>query len=422
MSRIAVIGAGISGLGAAYFLAGRHQVVLYEAERRLGGHARTLRIDRPGGPTDVDTGFIVYNEANYPLLTALFGRLGVETIPTDMSFGVSYDGGALEFCGSSLSGLFAQRANLFSPHYWAMLRDIQRFFGRAPGLLDAPGDPSLGEALLDMHLGSWMRDRFLVPMGAAIWSMPPGEILAMPAKSFVRFFANHNLLQAMGHRLWRTVAGGSSRYVAALASVLTETRGAEVRSGAPAVRIEPSSQGQHTVITRDGARDTFDEVVLACQADSALSLLADPTDAERAILGAFRYSDNDAVLHNDIRLMPKAKAAWASWVCLASGAGDAPGVSVSYWMNKLQSLPGPPLIITLNPRMEIPDDRVYDRHTFRHPVMSRAAVEAQARIPGIQGRRGLWFCGAWQRYGFHEDGLWSAAEIARLKGVALPWA
>lgn len=421
MSRIAVIGAGISGLGAAYFLARSHEVVLYEAERRLGGHARTRRIDRPGGPTDVDTGFIVYNEVNYPLLTALFRRLGVATIPTDMSFGVSYGGGTLEFSGSSLSGLFAQPANLASPGYWAMLRDIQRFFAAAPGLLEEDGDPTLGEALGRLHLGPWMRDRFLVPMGAAIWSMPPGEILDMPAKTFVRFFANHKLLQASGQHVWRTVAGGSRRYVEPLARELTEQHGAKIRSGVAAVRIEAAPAGGHTVVAGDGSADTFDEVLLACHADAALLLLAEPTAAERAILGAFSFSDNDAVLHGDIRLMPKAKAAWASWVYLASSEAER-GVSVSYWMNRLQRLPGPPLIITLNPRLAIPDNLVYDRHTFRHPVMSRAAVAAQARVPEIQGRRGLWFCGAWQRFGFHEDGLWSAAEVARLKGLALPWA
>lgn len=409
MKRIAVVGAGVSGLGAAHLLAGRGEIVLYEQEARLGGHARTVDVASSVGPLAVDTGFIVYNEFNYPRLTALFAELGINTIPTDMSFGISV--GGLELNGDSIGGLFAQPRNVLSPAFWGMLRDVNRFFLRAVDILESPRDPSLGEWLGELGIGSLARDRFIVPMGAAIWSTPPGELVAMPAKTFVRFFKNHNLLSATGHHLWRTVAGGSRRYVATLAEALRRD-GVAIRTASPVRAIQEFPDGRHEVITADGQRDTFDDVVLACHADTALALLDAPTPAERAVLSAFSFRDNYAVLHGDTSFMPKARAAWASWVFTADDPSATQGLSVTYWMNRLQSLPGPPLLVTLNPARPIVEHTILDRHTFRHPMLTGAAVAAQSRLPEIQGSRGLWFAGAWTRYGFHEDGLESAAWVA----------
>lgn len=424
MARIAVVGAGISGLGAARLLAGPNDVVVFESDGRLGGHARTLEVETAGGSVAVDTGFIVYNEVNYPLLTALFAELAVETIPSDMSFGVKI--GGFEMCASAVPGLFAQKRNLASPKHWLMLRDILTLFRRAPEVLDDPGELTLAELVTRLRLGSTMRDRFLVPMGSAIWSTPPGQILDMPAKTFVRFFMNHNLLSASGHHAWRTVKGGSRVYVAKLAEALKTRFGVEFRSGSKVACIEQRPDKRHEIVTSDGARDAFDQVVLACHSDEALAMLASPTPAERAILGAIPYRDNVTVLHRDTRVMPKARAAWASWVYTADADADAEtaprdDVCVTYWMNRLQNLPGAPLLVTLNPTMPIASDAVIDRHIFRHPVLSREAVAAQGRLSEIQGRRGIWFCGAWTAYGFHEDGLRSAANVAQAKGMKLPW-
>lgn len=417
MARIAIVGSGISGLGAAYLLGQNHETVVFERDAKAGGHARTVTIPRAGGSTAVDTGFIVYNEANYPLLTGLFRDIGVATEPSNMSFGVNYDDGALEFSGGSLNGIFAQRRNIASPRYWAMLRDIMRFFREAPAVLDAHDDPSTAELIKQMGLGRWFRDRFLVPMAAAIWSSPPAQILEMPAKTLVRFFVNHSLLTATKHHAWRTVSGGSRRYVEALEGKLKQ----RVRTGSAVALIERGDDGRPVIVLQNGERETFDEVVLACHADSALALIAEPAADERAVLGAFTFRDNLAVLHGDEAVMPRRKAAWASWVYAAGGPQTAQRLSVTYWMNNLQNLPGQPLFVTLNPNRDIREETVRDRYTFRHPVFTRGAIAAQQAIPAIQGRRGLWFCGAWQRYGFHEDGLWSAGRIAEAKGIAVPW-
>lgn len=416
MGRIAVVGAGISGLAAADLLRVSHDVVLYESEQRLGGHARTRTVTSPAGSIDVDTGFIVYNEVNYPLLTKMFAALGIETKDSDMSFGLRYGEGELEFCASSLSGIFAQKRNLASPRYLRMLSDITRFFRSAKSVLSEAGDPTLGDFLDRLRLGPWFKDRFLVPMGAAIWSTPPERMLEFPAKTFVRFFDNHGLLSVAGHHRWRTVSGGSQRYVERLAQRL----GSASRLNARVADVR--SAGNSFEVTTDwGDRDRFDEVVFACHADAALSAIGDATDAERRILGAFEFRDNEAFLHSDERLMPKAKAAWSSWVYAAGGEREHARVSVTYWMNRLQSLPGLPLFVTLNPDREISAGKIHDRHVFRHPMFSRQSVAAQDALSSIQGKRGLWFCGAWARNGFHEDGLWSAVRVAQAKGVAVPW-
>lgn len=416
MTRIAVVGSGISGLSCAHLLSGSHDVVLYESQPRPGGHSRTMMVSRPDGQLPVDTGFIVYNDINYPLLTKLFASLSVPTKPSDMSFGLRYGDGELEFCASSLQGIFAQKKNMISPRYVRMLADILRFFRSAHLVLNEPGDPTLGEFIDRLAPGDWFKKRFLVPMGAAIWSTPPRDMLVFPAKTFVRFFQNHGLLSVNGHHQWRTVDGGSEQYVGRIIQGL----GSRLRTG-HLVREIRASQGGFEVVTATGESDRFDEVVLAAHADASLAMLIDPTADERRILGQFKFRDNEGILHTDARLMPKAKAAWASWVYASSGADDGSDVSVTYWMNKLQSLPGDDVFVSLNPDREIDPAKIVDRHIFRHPVFSREAVAAQSEILSIQGKRGLWFCGAWQRNGFHEDGLWSAVRVADAKGVSIPW-
>lgn len=421
MTKVAIIGAGVSGLACADLLRAAHDVVLYESAALPGGHARTLALPAsgPSPETFVDTGFIVYNEINYPLLTRYFAHLGVATQPSDMTFAVRYGEGELEFCSSSLNGLFAQRRNLVSPRYFAMLSDILKFFRHARAIQSQPDNPTLGDMIDQLRLGPWFRDRFLVPMGAAIWSTPPKDMLGFPAKTFVRFFDNHGLLSISGHHPWRTVTGGSKNYVSPIASRL----GQDLKTSAKVVAVAPTAHPSNGFELRfaDGASAEADEVVFACHADTALSLITTPTPAERSVLGAFTFRDNEAVLHRDPNLMPNARAAWASWVYAAGANETQQRVSVTYWMNRLQSLPGAPLFVSLNPDKAIDPGNILDRHNFRHPVFSAEAVAAQEQIPTIQGQRGLWFCGAWQRNGFHEDGLWSAVRVAEAKGITLPW-
>ena len=413
MARIAIVGSGISGLSCADILLGKHDVVVFESAHRAGGHARSMSVDGVA----VDTGFIVYNEVNYPLLTRFFASLGVMTKPSDMSFGFHSAGGELEYAAGSIRGLLAQPKNLLSPAYWSMLRDIWRFFRVAPSVLQSSSDPTLKELLYDMAFGKPFRDNFLIPMGAAIWSTPPDQMLAFPAKTFIRFFENHGLLSVTGHHPWRTVAGGSETYVAKI----TDRLGARLRLSSPVDSVSASNGGL-IVRTAAGALESFDDVIFACHADEALRLLRDATDDERSVLSAFAFQNNTAVLHTDERLMPRAKRAWASWNYSAPEIGEPGPVSLTYWMNRLQSLPGPNIFVTLNPQREISPSLVRDIHVFRHPVFSHATLAAQQRIGSIQGRRNVWFCGAWQRYGFHEDGIWSAHRVARELGGTPSWA
>ena len=416
MARIAVIGAGISGLSAAYCLGTVHDITLFEKEGRLGGHARTREITYDGHEIAVDTGFIVYNEVNYPHLTALFRHLSVETEKSDMSFGLRYGEGGLEFSGTDLFGLFAQPKNLVSPAYLKMLWDITRFFKAAPSVLERADNPTLGEFLDELALGDWFRNRFIIPMGAAIWSCPPHLMMGFPARNFVQFFKNHGLLGATGHHQWRTVSGGSQSYVAKLRAAIRGTiiQGAEI--------VEVRREGDGVAVTdRDGQVHDFDEVVFACHADHALAMLKDASLFEKEILGAFSFQTNHALLHRETALMPKAKRAWASWV-YAAGDGNDQRISLTYWMNNLQNLPRErPLFVSLDADRPIAGKDIFDRHSFEHPIFSREAIAAQGDIDSIQGKNRVWFCGAWLRNGFHEDGIWSAARIAEAKGVVIPW-
>lgn len=417
-ARIAIIGTGISGLGAAHLLHPHHAITVYEKNAAAGGHSRTITVNTPQGPVGVDTGFIVYNERNYPLLTQLFSRLQVPVAKSDMSFGASIRGGWLEYGTQHLQNVLAQKRNLIRPCFWRMAADILRFNARARAYLTADASVTLGQCLRELKLGAWFRDYYLLAMGGAIWSTPLENMLQFPAATFVRFFENHGLLSLRDQPQWYTVRGGSREYVARLSAPFA----AQIRLNCAAARVE--SSGRSVIVTdHQGAQDTYDAVVFACHADEALALIASPSAAEQAVLGAFAYQENLAVLHSDVRFMPRRRAAWASWVYLSDAPAHreaSPGVSLSYWMNRLQPLPTTqPMIVTLNPARAPEPSLVHNAHRFTHPLFDAGAIRAQREIPAIQGVRGLWFCGAYQRYGFHEDGLGSAvAMVAAMGGPA----
>ena len=424
--RIAIIGTGIAGNAAAYALCGHHQIAVYERELRPGGHSHTAEISYDGSRIAVDTGFIVYNEPNYPDLTCLFDELGVETVPSQMSFSVSANGGQLEWMGGggsrteTLNGVFAQRSNLLSIPFWAMLRDMLRFnrqcledrvAGRLRGL-------SLGDYLRQRGYSHRLMRDYLVPMGAAIWSTPVDQMLEFPAENFVAFFNNHRLLHDE-RPVWRTVRGGSREYVEKIIRPFRD----RIRYGAAVTAIE-RTRGDVIVSDSLGHRDRYDQVVIAAHCDQALAMLSDPSAAERALLGAIRYRPNDVYLHRDTRLMPKRRRAWAAWNFLrGNGRGEAGGdVAITYWMNALQHIEADkPLFISLNPPFEPDAALTFARFTCEHPQFDAAAFAAQARLDDIQGINRTWFCGAWTGYGFHEDGLRSGIAVAERLGGGVPW-
>ncbi len=418
--RIAVVGSGGAGLAAAWALSQVHDVVLYEAAERLGGHANTVAVEGPRGTIAVDTGFIVYNEPSYPNFVRFLERLGVSTKPSDMSFSVSMDEGAYEYAGS-LTGLFAQPTNLARLGHWRMVADILRFFRIAKRALDDGRDRGTLGAFLDRHgFSQSFRHRHLLPMAAAIWSAPTADILAFPLSTFLRFFDNHGLLSLAGRPQWRTLAGGSRAYVDAVAASLGASR---LRLGCEVVGL---GTGPFDVEVREraGRRERFDQVVLACHADQALALLGSgATPSERKVLERFRYSESEAILHSDHGVMPKRPRAWSSWNYAAASEGQASAVSVSYWMNRLQGLdPGLPLFVSLNPRRDPAPSTVLGRFAYSHPLFDQEAIDAQAGLPGIQGRRGIWFCGSYCGYGFHEDAVQAGFAVAGALGAAAPWA
>ena len=419
--RIAVVGSGISGLGAAWLLGQHHDVTLFERDSRAGGHSRTIDVDMGGGRRiPVDTGFIVYNETTYPNLTRLFTHLGVMTKPSDMSFAVSLDDGALEYSGGSdMKGLFAQRSNLVSPRFWSMLLDLFRFYREAPAHAGKLGLATLSEFLAQHRYGRAFRDDHLLPMAAAIWSVPAPAILDYPAESFIRFCENHGLLKIRNRPRWRTVDGGSRAYVDAM---LAQFSGRVCLNRGVAM-IERRTGGV-AITDMDGQCEWFDQVVIAAHADQALAMLADPSEDERALLSAFRYSRNIAVLHDDPALMPKRRQTWSSWNYLGrrSANGQTSNLCVSYWMNRLQGIDDPrPLIVTLNPREAPRAESVIDRVTFDHPVFDSAALAAQQALWPLQGNRNTWFCGAYFGAGFHEDGLQAGLAVAEALGARRPW-
>jgi len=408
--RIAIVGGGISGMAAALLLAPGNRVTLFEAAPRFGGHARTVTAGKTGAQP-VDTGFIVFNYANYPHLTRLFADLDVPVTRSDMSFGVSLDGGRLEYALRDLKGLFAQRRNLVRSDFLRMLRDIARFNSGAEAAATSD-DMTVDELTHALGLGEAFRRDYLMPICGAIWSTPSGEVGGFPARSLIRFFRNHALLSPQGQHQWWTVQGGSVEYVRRLEARL-RVLGVDLRPGCPIRAIRRDAAGV-TVRPEGGVSERFDEVILACHSDQALSLLADPSPEERADLAAIAYRPNRTILHADPSQMPVRRACWSSWVYRAEQVGAERAVGVTYWMNRLQNIPeNDPLFVTLNPQTAIREDLIYDEVTFDHPVFDRAALAAQGRIAARNGTNRTWFAGAWLRFGFHEDGFASAVRVAR---------
>ena len=415
--KVAIVGSGISGLGCAHALLGERphgiQVTLFEAERRLGGHTNTVDVRLDGIEHPVDTGFLVFNERTYPNLIRLFADLGVPTAKSDMSFAVSVPtagGRRVEWAGTDLAGVFAQRRNLASPRFLGMLADIVRFNRQATRIAqgaEAAGEQTLGDFLDRHRYGENFRRWYLLPMAAAIWSCPMRTMLAYPLATFLRFCHNHGLLQVNDRPQWHTVAGGARQYVQKIAAGLTD-----LRLGTPVLEVRRNeAAGKVSVRTKRGM-ETFDHVVLACHSDQSATLLADADDAERRLLAAARYQPNRAVLHTDPRLMPQLRRVWSSWNYLSDGGAD-PAVSVTYLLNKLQPLPfRTPVFVSLNPIVEPAPETVIGEFEYSHPIFDARMIEAQKHLPQAQGRRRVWLAGAWTGYGFHEDGLKSGLAVA----------
>lgn len=413
--KIAVIGSGISGLSAAWLLDRAHEVTLYEGAGYLGGHTNTVDVSLDGATHPVDTGFLVHNDLTYPNLIRLLEHLGVESYTTEMSFSVNLPEHAIEWAGSNLATVFAQKRNLLRPRFWGMLRDTLRFNSRAEKLLEwAEGNrATLGE-LLDRHgYSEPFRNWYLLPMAAAIWSSAPRDILRFPASTFLRFCLNHRLLQVEGRPPWRSIAGGGRSYVSRMAESL------DVRLGEPAQRV--TREGGSVRVQSPSGANVYDAVVMATHAPDSLSILGDADDTERAVLGAVGYQSNTAVLHTDRRFLPRRESLWSAWNYLSTGNGNG-AVCVTYLLNRLQKLPfETPLMVTLNPAPEREPRGEIARFEYDHPVFDQAAIDAQGRLASLQGRNQTWFCGAWCGYGFHEDGLKSALRIIGDFGVEAPW-
>ena len=402
-------------MGAAYLLSPDHDVHVFEKNNYTGGHSRTIDAAVKYSKVPVDTGFIVFNNWNYPNLMGLFKKLNVQYHKSNMSFGVSIQDGWLEYASG---GMLAQKRNIFRPAYWKMIFDILRFNREAPAYIDKDDSITLAQCLDEMNMGEWFRRYYLLAMGAAIWSCPLETIMKFPARTFLQFFKNHGLLSINNRPQWYSVCGGSREYVSRLTSELKNG----VRNDFNVIKVMQKSDGFR--IEDDlGNGDDFDAVILACHADEALAMIEEPTEDERDVLGCFGYQDNRIVVHSDESFMPYQKKCWASWVYLSRDQKDEqPSVSLSYWMNNLQQLEtDQPVLVTLNPGHDPASETIIDEHSFSHPVFDEKAIKAQSRIADIQGVRGLWFCGAYQRYGFHEDGLLSAVNVVKQMGGTIPW-
>lgn len=409
--KIAIVGSGISGLGAMHLLAPQHEVTLYEAADRIGGHTHTHRVERWGETYHVDSGFIVHNPENYPFFTKLLDSLGVESRPTTMSFAVSNARTGLEYNATSLDTLFCQRKNLVSPRFLGMLADLARFYREAPSILARADTRSVGAYLEDGRYGEAFRDDHLAPMASALWSCPSGQALEMPVLFLIRFMANHHMLSFTGRPTWRVVEGGSHSYVKA---ILAKTR-ATILTESPVTRITRDERGV-TVSSKHG--DThFDEVVLACHSDQALALLADPSERERELLSAIPYIENDVALHHDARLLPKSARATAAWNALVPlDPGEA--CTVSYGMHLLQGIDAKePFIVTLNRTHGIDPDKLIARMRYHHPVFTRASVRAADQLSMLVEGRHTHYAGAYFGFGFHEDGFRSAVNVAARLGT-----
>jgi len=424
MTSLAIIGTGIAGLGSAHFLHDRFDLTVFEQGDYAGGHTNTITVDEAGRPVPIDTGFMVFNHVTYPNLTRLFRELDVETKPTEMSFSVQHTPSGLEYNGSSVGQLFGQRRNVFSARHWRMLLAINRFNDEAVSALDDPrwAGHSLGEYVRERGYGEDMLHRYLVPMSGSVWSAPPDRMLDFPAMTLLRFWHNHGFLGMRTQHPWRTVVHGAQSYVAKITAPFRD----RIRLRTTAVRVE--RQGARALVTtQDGIVRGFDKVILACHADQALALLADPTDLERRLLSPFRYQANAATLHTDPSFMPRTRRCWASWNYRIDQAAAGPELpTIHYWMNSLQGVSGrEQYFVSLNCDERIAPDRVIRRIAYTHPLFDRAAVAAQADLPMLNrvGRdQTTYYAGAWFKYGFHEDGFTSALECARAVSGEPVWA
>lgn len=416
--RIAIIGSGIAGLSAAWLLSPDHEVVLYEANDYAGGHSNTVDVRLDGISHPVDTGFLVHNDRTYPNLIQLFPMLDIETPASEMTFSVSLPESDLEWAGAGLTTLFAQPRNLVRPAFWRMVRDILRFNQESRRLLDECRSTTitLGQLLDQGGYSQEFRDWYLYPMGAAIWSSPLKGMDVFPAETFLQFCMNHGLLQVFDRPQWKTVKNGSREYVTAMLQRLPD-----VRLSTPVTAVCRSTNSVD--ITTAGGVEQFDHVIMACHTDQSLSLLKDAGPAERDVLAAIRYQPNVAWLHTDTSLMPQRRRTWSAWNYYSRGTPDETGpVAVTYWLSKLQGLPfRTDVFLTLNPPDAPHADKVLQRLEYAHPLLDQAAYQAQKKLPGIQGINRVFFCGAWAGYGFHEDGLKSGMEVARLLGARIPW-
>ena len=417
VAKIAIVGTGISGLGAAYLLHPRHDITVYEKAPRIGGHSRTVTVDYDGELIPVDTGFIVFNRPNYPNLTGLFSHLGVKVHESDMTFAASIRNGWLEWGAKDLGTILGQRRNLLRPRFAMLFRDVLKFNAGAEAAVARHPHLTLDQLISHLGLGDWFRRFYLLPMAGAIWSCPLGEMLRFPASSLVRFFANHHLLSFTGQPQWYTVTGGAQEYVARLTTAFAH----RIRTNCGAVAVT-RQDGKVQVRDAHGETETYDDVVLSCHGNEALALLKDASCEERAALAPFRYQRNLAILHRDESVMPRRRRCWASWVYASDGKADHPKITVSYWMNRLQGIDERyPLFVSLNPQCALDEKLVFDEAEFDHPVFDAEVAAAQPKVQALQGSRNSWFCGAHLRHGFHEDGLASAVHVARLMGCAIPW-
>ena len=417
--KIAIVGSGISGMACAHFLNKEHDITLFEKDNRVGGHSHTVLVDEANDRIPVDTGFMVYNEVTYPLLSRLFRELEVVTKPTSMSFSVQHVNEGLEFNGGSVNLLFGQRRNLLNLRYWKMLMQIARFNRETVAELENPtyGDLSLRDYVNARGYGNDFLHWYLSPMAAAVWSSPPERIEEFPAKTLMRFWHNHGFLGLDTQHPWRTVSGGSRCYVEKLIQPFEY----KIHRDRGVAAVEMVSNGCK-IIFLDGTHQEFDKVVFAAHGDQALTALADPTPLESSLLGVFHYQKNEAVLHTDARFMPKTRRCWAAWNYRIDGAGHN---STHYWMNELQGVSDrEQYFVSINPSTAPAEEAIKRRLEYEHPLFDLAAVAGQARIPELHlagSDTNRYFCGAWQRYGFHEDGLWSAVKVCEAILGRDPW-